>query len=264
MGPAGPRRRTAGLGHRRRAGGAGGLLQPRLPGADRGGPGLGALPVLQPAPAPAGSGAAAPGPRRPGGGPRRAGHLPGRQGRPPLRPAARAAGGLRPLPSAGAGLPLPAGAGNLHPEPGGRRARGSGLGRAPDGRPRRPNPVQPSGGAQRGGGRRRGPPGGRRRRAAGELPLRPVPRLPALPQRRAHPRTAAAAQPGPRPRHGGLRRRALQPDRPCRPLVGGAQRRGLPPLRRLPARCPHGLPIPDLLADLHGRLAAAPRRRLWG
>ncbi|MEB3263282.1 MAG: aldo/keto reductase [Synechococcus sp.] len=29
-------------------------------------------------------------------------------------------------------------------------------------------------------------------------------------------------------------------------------------------RCPHGLPIPDLLAELHGRLAAAPRRRLWG
>jgi predicted aldo/keto reductase-like oxidoreductase len=29
-------------------------------------------------------------------------------------------------------------------------------------------------------------------------------------------------------------------------------------------RCPHGLPIPDLLADTHQRLAAAPRRRLWG
>lgn len=29
-------------------------------------------------------------------------------------------------------------------------------------------------------------------------------------------------------------------------------------------RCPHGLPIPDLLADTHGRLAAPPRRRLWG
>ena len=29
-------------------------------------------------------------------------------------------------------------------------------------------------------------------------------------------------------------------------------------------RCPHGLPIPDLLADTHHRLAAAPRRRLWG
>ncbi|MEA5422232.1 aldo/keto reductase [Synechococcus sp. CCY9202] len=29
-------------------------------------------------------------------------------------------------------------------------------------------------------------------------------------------------------------------------------------------RCPHGLPIPDLLADTHRRLAAAPRRRLWG
>jgi len=28
-------------------------------------------------------------------------------------------------------------------------------------------------------------------------------------------------------------------------------------------RCPHGLPIPDLLADTHRRLAAAPRRRLW-
>jgi predicted aldo/keto reductase-like oxidoreductase len=28
-------------------------------------------------------------------------------------------------------------------------------------------------------------------------------------------------------------------------------------------RCPHGLPIPDLLADTHSRLAAAPRRRLW-
>jgi hypothetical protein len=30
------------------------------------------------------------------------------------------------------------------------------------------------------------------------------------------------------------------------------------------ARCPHQLPIPDLLADTHRRLAAAPRRRLWG
>jgi uncharacterized protein len=29
-------------------------------------------------------------------------------------------------------------------------------------------------------------------------------------------------------------------------------------------RCPHQLPIPDLLADTHRRLAAAPRRRLWG
>lgn len=29
-------------------------------------------------------------------------------------------------------------------------------------------------------------------------------------------------------------------------------------------RCPHGLPIPDLLADTHRRLAAVPRRRLWG
>ncbi len=29
-------------------------------------------------------------------------------------------------------------------------------------------------------------------------------------------------------------------------------------------RCPHGLPIPELLADTHRRLAAAPRRRLWG
>ncbi len=29
-------------------------------------------------------------------------------------------------------------------------------------------------------------------------------------------------------------------------------------------RCPHQLPIPDLLADTHQRLAAAPRRRLWG
>ncbi|WP_087069235.1 aldo/keto reductase [Cyanobium sp. NIES-981] len=29
-------------------------------------------------------------------------------------------------------------------------------------------------------------------------------------------------------------------------------------------RCPHGLPIPTLLADTHRRLAAAPRRRLWG
>ena len=28
-------------------------------------------------------------------------------------------------------------------------------------------------------------------------------------------------------------------------------------------RCPHQLPIPDLLADTHRRLAAAPRRRLW-
>lgn len=30
------------------------------------------------------------------------------------------------------------------------------------------------------------------------------------------------------------------------------------------ARCPHGLPIPDLLAQTHQRLAAPPRRRLWG
>lgn len=29
-------------------------------------------------------------------------------------------------------------------------------------------------------------------------------------------------------------------------------------------RCPHGLPIPALLADTHRRLSAAPRRRLWG
>ena len=29
-------------------------------------------------------------------------------------------------------------------------------------------------------------------------------------------------------------------------------------------RCPNGLAIPDLLADTHRRLAAAPRRRLWG
>ncbi len=29
-------------------------------------------------------------------------------------------------------------------------------------------------------------------------------------------------------------------------------------------RCPHSLPIPDLLADTHQRLQAAPRRRLWG
>ena len=29
-------------------------------------------------------------------------------------------------------------------------------------------------------------------------------------------------------------------------------------------RCPHQLPIPALLADTHKRLAAAPRRRLWG
>ena len=29
-------------------------------------------------------------------------------------------------------------------------------------------------------------------------------------------------------------------------------------------RCPHNLPIPALLADTHQRLAAAPRRRLWG
>jgi predicted aldo/keto reductase-like oxidoreductase len=29
-------------------------------------------------------------------------------------------------------------------------------------------------------------------------------------------------------------------------------------------RCPSGLPIPDLLADGHRRLAAPPRRRLWG
>jgi len=28
-------------------------------------------------------------------------------------------------------------------------------------------------------------------------------------------------------------------------------------------RCPHHLPIPDLLADTHRRLSAAPRRRLW-
>ena len=29
-------------------------------------------------------------------------------------------------------------------------------------------------------------------------------------------------------------------------------------------RCPHYLPIPQLLADTHARLKAAPRRRLWG
>lgn len=29
-------------------------------------------------------------------------------------------------------------------------------------------------------------------------------------------------------------------------------------------RCPHGLAIPELLADAHQRLAATPRRRLWG
>jgi predicted aldo/keto reductase-like oxidoreductase len=29
-------------------------------------------------------------------------------------------------------------------------------------------------------------------------------------------------------------------------------------------RCPHALPIPELLADTHRRLSAAPRRRLWG
>jgi predicted aldo/keto reductase-like oxidoreductase len=29
-------------------------------------------------------------------------------------------------------------------------------------------------------------------------------------------------------------------------------------------RCPHGLPIPELLSDTHQRLAAPPRRRLWG
>ena len=29
-------------------------------------------------------------------------------------------------------------------------------------------------------------------------------------------------------------------------------------------RCPHQLPIPDLLQDTHARLKAAPRRRLWG
>jgi predicted aldo/keto reductase-like oxidoreductase len=29
-------------------------------------------------------------------------------------------------------------------------------------------------------------------------------------------------------------------------------------------RCPHGLAIPELLADTHRRLAGAPRRRLWG
>ena len=28
-------------------------------------------------------------------------------------------------------------------------------------------------------------------------------------------------------------------------------------------RCPHSLPIPELLADTHRRLSAAPRRRLW-
>ena len=29
-------------------------------------------------------------------------------------------------------------------------------------------------------------------------------------------------------------------------------------------RCPHGLPIPELLAETHSLLAAPPRRRLWG
>lgn len=29
-------------------------------------------------------------------------------------------------------------------------------------------------------------------------------------------------------------------------------------------RCPHQLPIPELLAETHQLLAAAPRRRLWG
>ena len=29
-------------------------------------------------------------------------------------------------------------------------------------------------------------------------------------------------------------------------------------------RCPLQLPIPELLADTHRRLAAPPRRRLWG
>jgi predicted aldo/keto reductase-like oxidoreductase len=29
-------------------------------------------------------------------------------------------------------------------------------------------------------------------------------------------------------------------------------------------RCPHDLAIPELLADTHHRLAAPPRRRLWG
>jgi predicted aldo/keto reductase-like oxidoreductase len=29
-------------------------------------------------------------------------------------------------------------------------------------------------------------------------------------------------------------------------------------------RCPHDLAIPELLADTHRRLAAPPRRRLWG
>ena len=29
-------------------------------------------------------------------------------------------------------------------------------------------------------------------------------------------------------------------------------------------RCPLELPIPELLADTHQRLSAAPRRRLWG
>ena len=28
-------------------------------------------------------------------------------------------------------------------------------------------------------------------------------------------------------------------------------------------RCPHHLPIPQLLADTHSRLKATPRRRLW-
>ena len=29
-------------------------------------------------------------------------------------------------------------------------------------------------------------------------------------------------------------------------------------------RCPHELPIPDLLAETHALLSAPPRRRLWG
>ena len=81
-------------------------------------------------------------------------------------------------------------------------------------------------------------PGCSRPRTAGGRALRPVPRMPALPQRRADPRAAAPAQPGRGPRHGGLCRRALQPDRPRRPLVGGAQRSRLRGLRRLPAPLP--------------------------
>ena len=70
---------------------------------------------------------------------------------------------------------------------------------------------------------------------AGEGSLRAMPAVPAVPQRGTDPVPAAAAQPGGGPWHDGLRIRALQPDRPGRPLVGteGCQR--LRELRRLPA-----------------------------